>query len=170
MGSSRTRDRTRVPYIGRRILNHCATREVPQCLFVCNILIHYIWKEKTFKSNLIIIWRSRYRSIGINNLWQTYLSATYNVKLTCTQQRAAPCLPLGLWLKEPSLHFQYSFNHFPVSFTGKYSFLFYFIRLQLFSLCGSRPKEKNEQGYYVFENPLKGYITLNIRVIFLRTM
>ena len=28
-GSSRTRDRTRVPCIGRRILNHCATREVP---------------------------------------------------------------------------------------------------------------------------------------------
>ena len=29
MGSSRTRARTRVPCIGRRILNHCATREVP---------------------------------------------------------------------------------------------------------------------------------------------
>ena len=28
-GSSRTRDRTRVPCIGRWILNHCATREVP---------------------------------------------------------------------------------------------------------------------------------------------
>ena len=27
--SSLTRDRTRVPYIGRRILNHCATREAP---------------------------------------------------------------------------------------------------------------------------------------------
>ena len=29
MGSSRTRARTRVPCIGRRILNRCATREVP---------------------------------------------------------------------------------------------------------------------------------------------
>ena len=29
MGSSQTRDRTCVPCIGRRILNHCATREVP---------------------------------------------------------------------------------------------------------------------------------------------
>ena len=28
VGSSRTRARTRVPCIGRRILNHCATREV----------------------------------------------------------------------------------------------------------------------------------------------
>ena len=30
VGSSRTRDRTRVPCTGRQILNHCATREVPQ--------------------------------------------------------------------------------------------------------------------------------------------
>ena len=30
VGSSRTRARTRVPCIGRWILNHCATREVPQ--------------------------------------------------------------------------------------------------------------------------------------------
>ena len=30
VGSSRTRARTRVPCIGRRILNHCATREAPE--------------------------------------------------------------------------------------------------------------------------------------------
>ena len=30
VGSSRTRARTHVPCIGRRILNHCATKEVPQ--------------------------------------------------------------------------------------------------------------------------------------------
>ena len=30
VGSSWTRDRTRVPSIGRRILNHCTTREVPK--------------------------------------------------------------------------------------------------------------------------------------------
>ena len=29
VGSSQTRDRTRVPCIGRQILNHCATREAP---------------------------------------------------------------------------------------------------------------------------------------------
>ena len=34
VGSSRTRPRTRVPCIGRRVLNHCATREVPgQAIF-----------------------------------------------------------------------------------------------------------------------------------------
>ena len=32
--SSRTRDRTRVPCIGRQILNHCATREVPHHVFL----------------------------------------------------------------------------------------------------------------------------------------
>ena len=32
IGSSRTRAQTHVPCIGRRILNHCATREVPSLL------------------------------------------------------------------------------------------------------------------------------------------
>ena len=32
VGSSRTRARTRVPCIGRRILNHCTTREAQRCL------------------------------------------------------------------------------------------------------------------------------------------
>ena len=31
--SSQTRAQTRVPCIGRQILNHCATREAPVCLF-----------------------------------------------------------------------------------------------------------------------------------------
>ena len=34
VGSSRSRDRTHVPCIGRRILNHCATREVPMVFFL----------------------------------------------------------------------------------------------------------------------------------------
>ena len=38
VGSSQTRDRTRVPRVGRRILNHCATREVPRIhIFVCHV-------------------------------------------------------------------------------------------------------------------------------------
>ena len=35
VGSSRTRDGTRVPCIGRRIPNHCATREVPRLRSYC---------------------------------------------------------------------------------------------------------------------------------------
>ena len=33
VGSSRTRDRTSVPCIGRRILNHCATRKAQGCTY-----------------------------------------------------------------------------------------------------------------------------------------
>ena len=33
VGSSQTRARTRVPCIGRQILNHCATREAPRLMF-----------------------------------------------------------------------------------------------------------------------------------------
>ena len=33
VGSSQTRARTRVPCIGRRILNHCATREAHKAVF-----------------------------------------------------------------------------------------------------------------------------------------
>ena len=36
VGSSQTRDRTRVPCIGRRILNHCTNREVPGFIFNLN--------------------------------------------------------------------------------------------------------------------------------------
>ena len=34
VGSSQTSDQTRVPCIGRRILNHCATREAQDCTFL----------------------------------------------------------------------------------------------------------------------------------------
>ena len=41
MGSSRTRTRTRVPCIGRRILNHCTSREVPLLLFFFFVCLFY---------------------------------------------------------------------------------------------------------------------------------
>ena len=37
VGSSQTRDPTRVPCIGRRILNYCTTREVSSLLFLNNL-------------------------------------------------------------------------------------------------------------------------------------
>ena len=41
VGSSPTRARTCVPCIGRRILNHCATREVPtQLLLNCSLYLN----------------------------------------------------------------------------------------------------------------------------------
>ena len=38
VGSSQTRARTRVPCIGRKILNRCATREAPKCNFKYTLL------------------------------------------------------------------------------------------------------------------------------------
>ena len=38
VGSSQTRTWTRVPCIGRQILNHCATREAPRFCFLKNFL------------------------------------------------------------------------------------------------------------------------------------
>ena len=42
VGSSRARVRTRVTCIGRWILNHCATREVPICLFKIYLFILFM--------------------------------------------------------------------------------------------------------------------------------
>ena len=39
VGSSQTRARTRVPCIGRQVLNHCATREAPK-IGIFNLLIY----------------------------------------------------------------------------------------------------------------------------------
>ena len=41
VGSSQTRARTRVPCIGRQILNHCATREAPSHLLF-NVFLQYV--------------------------------------------------------------------------------------------------------------------------------
>ena len=39
VGSSLTRDQTRVPCIGRWILNHCATGEVPDFIFLIVLIL-----------------------------------------------------------------------------------------------------------------------------------
>ena len=55
VGSSQSRARTRVPCIGRQILNHCATREAP-CLNFLNFMhfyvsvTYYLAIRKKFKS------------------------------------------------------------------------------------------------------------------------
>ena len=41
VGSSRTRARTRVPCIGRRILNHSATREAPNVILITTLSGRY---------------------------------------------------------------------------------------------------------------------------------
>ena len=54
VGSSQTRTRTRVPCIGRRILNHCATREAPGFLKKVNFGLTHVkrWHLKIRKHHL----------------------------------------------------------------------------------------------------------------------
>ena len=75
VGSSQTRVRTRVPCIGRRILNHCATREAPY-VFLClkntwnirqqnltvtgnniHLLLHFFLNHIVLKMNIHFIFR-----------------------------------------------------------------------------------------------------------------
>ena len=42
--SFQTRDRTRVPRVGRQILSHCTTREVLEFFFKTSLLLHVFSK------------------------------------------------------------------------------------------------------------------------------
>ena len=53
MGSSRARARTCVPCIGRWILNHCATREVPNGQF------YNVKKEEMSEETVCTAWRDK---------------------------------------------------------------------------------------------------------------
>ena len=55
VGSSQTRARTRVPCIGRQILNHCATREAPGKLIIYE---YYRNKNQTITGRCLVHVRS----------------------------------------------------------------------------------------------------------------
>ena len=61
VGSSQTRARTRVPCIGRQILNHCDTREAPYTVLLMNVF----WNDKLMVSiskrmNKIMLWKKTF--------------------------------------------------------------------------------------------------------------
>ena len=59
VGSSRTRARTRVPCIGRWVLNHCATREVPVLFFKIwwsTSVGKVLWKPHDHHLKIILKW------------------------------------------------------------------------------------------------------------------
>ena len=53
VGSSQTRAQTRVPCIGRQILNHCATREAPYFLFI-KLQLFSCWSSNFLISRSIL--------------------------------------------------------------------------------------------------------------------
>ena len=54
MGSSQTRAQTRVPCIGRGVLNHYATREVPHVLFNLESFLSYSTHKLNDSLNLMV--------------------------------------------------------------------------------------------------------------------
>ena len=80
VGSSRTRDRTRVPCTGRLILNHCATREVPHIIILLTSLqapsgakIHHYHREK---SDRILIPTWQIDIIAVNSVTPLIMGLT----------------------------------------------------------------------------------------------
>ena len=77
VGSSQTRARTRVPCIGRQILNHCATREALNCCFDrsffqkvgVNFKVCLLKKLATFHSKDIDTWNVQ-TAIEFTNILQ----------------------------------------------------------------------------------------------------
>ena len=59
VGSSRTRARTRVPCIGRWILNHCATREI----LACFLIGLFVFLLLSFKSSLYVLDQTSIRCV-----------------------------------------------------------------------------------------------------------
>ena len=62
VGSSQTRARTRVPCIGRQILNHCTTREAR----VLIILFHIVQRTKSATKNVAIKFLALMAASGVN--------------------------------------------------------------------------------------------------------
>ena len=72
LGSSQTRARTRVPSIGRQILNHCATREAPTFIFRDYPKEVTVWDTVIFE-HVEYIHISRPNQCPVM-LWQTNMS------------------------------------------------------------------------------------------------
>ena len=88
VGSSQTRARTRVPCFGKRILNHCTTREVPQVIFVKDV-------RPVSKFTVFGTWVSSY-SNTIWKCWKDCLYSTVLPLLFC--QRSVDYVYVGLYL------------------------------------------------------------------------
>ena len=85
MRSSRTRNQTCVPCIGRWILNHCATREVPLFLFKLMVIrFHPRYSTKTILVEATIGQLSfLILAKLISSIWQSWFLPSWNIFFTC---------------------------------------------------------------------------------------
>ena len=90
-GSSRTRDRTRVPCIGRQILNHCATREVQ----LVSEVLQAVVEDKQF-----------YSSSPIFEIFQEKHLCGYVIGVKCCEMKKAP-RPASPSYSASIMHLQY---------------------------------------------------------------
>ena len=107
MGSSQTRAQTRVPCIGRRILNHCTTREVPIFILFDQKLLVISWSQCVM--NLIMPNSLRDSTLTIN-VWEYWGWTRFILSfffLLCSGGRGREtAVYLGSLLEEPcSCHF-----------------------------------------------------------------
>ena len=111
MGSSRTRARTLVPCVGRRILNHCATREAPYPFlkwwyssYLCpkpTFFSHPICFFKRyshlcpcFQSPSICCWLPNLYLQFISFFWVSNLKSQLPTKIMCPKGKACSTCPV----------------------------------------------------------------------------
>ena len=99
-GSSQTRARTRVPCIGRQILNHCATREAPNWLFLIGC------SEKAYPRIVNLNWDLNVKSTSLGEE-QSRSEETVSVKsskvgmnLLCVSNQKEVVVAGVLWVRE----------------------------------------------------------------------
>ena len=105
MGSSWTRDQTHVPCIGRWILNHCATREVPlpwsfdsppASLFFCPILL--LGASHSRSLSFLFPFLSLFLSSG---------SSCISIPISLSASPVSGFLSLSLWVLQLPAHQAY---------------------------------------------------------------
>ena len=138
MGSSRTRARTHVPCIGRQILNHCATREVPISDFKGFILSNSV--TSIFPDSCYIPLTSSYMDVMFKtNFDGQNLGDAEIVFLLSTVKMIDISLCLHLLFNSYFFSFssssQFFYSHLPYWF-GNFPCYVYYFRCWNFTLLG----------------------------------
>ena len=80
MGSSWTRDRTRVPCIGRWILNHCTTREVPKpIIFIIQLVMREGSQKSIMKRCIFVLVENQKKLVNLKCRENAFNSAVFEL-------------------------------------------------------------------------------------------